>query len=376
MDAIKRVEAHALEVPVDFVEIGSRRVQKNSMVIVEVETANGLVGHGITSITQGVVVAEAINKVAGPALIGHDALSNEKAWSTLYWTLTPWGQSGYASHAIAAVDTALWDIKAKSAGEPLWRLMGGARNRVEAYATCGFDFLDDDALAESMSRMCARGFRSVKMQVGRPGLDDRRPRETLEEQVKRDVVRIRRVRETVGPDVEISIDAGCRYDLPHALDLSRHCEELGVANFEEPIVQNDVLLLAELRRKTSIKLQAGQNEGLAYRFRDMLLAGAVDVVQPNMIITGGPTQCLKIAGLAAAFNVQISNGGGCPYHNMHLQAAASNGTAVEYQVNSATACKAIFTGVPDVENGWITLSEAPGFGFEPDMDRVKSFQVR
>lgn len=371
---IGKITAVALEVPVSFDEIGSDRKQKTPMVLVEVETSEGLKGHGITSITQGVVVAEAINKVAAPALAGHDALANEKAWSTLYWTLSPWGQTGYASHAIAAIDLAIWDIKAKAAGEPLWRLMGGARSKVEAYATCGFDFLDDDALAESMRRMCARGYRSVKMQVGRPGLDDRKRRPSLDEQVRRDVERVALVRETVGPGVEVSIDAGCRYDLPHALDLARRCEELGVAFFEEPITQNDVLLLAQMRRQTKVKLQAGQNEGLAYRFRDMLLAEAVDVVQPNMIITGGPTQCLKIAGLAQAFNVPISNGGGCPYHNLHLQAAVANGTAVEYQVNSANACKAVFNGLPEVVDGWLTLPEGAGLGFEPDGDRVRDLR--
>ncbi|MFM1815591.1 MAG: hypothetical protein RLZ98_2286 [Pseudomonadota bacterium] len=369
---IARIDAYALEVPVGFEEIGSDRRQKNSMVLVEVETSQGLVGHGITSITQAVVVAAAIDKVAAPAILGLDALANEKAWSTLYWTLSPWGQTGYASHAIAAIDLALWDIKAKAAGEPLWKLMGGARNKVEAYATCGFDFLDDDALAESMRRMCAKGFRAVKMQVGRPGLDDRKAAPTLDEQLRRDVERVRRVRDTVGDDVELSIDAGCRYDLPHALELARRCEELEVSYFEEPIIQNDVRLLAEMRRKTRVRLQAGQNEGLAYRFRDMLLAEAVDVVQPNLIITGGPTQCLKIAGLAAAFNVPVSNGGGCPYHNMHLQAAVANGTAVEYQVNSANACRAIYDGLPEVESGWLAMPDQPGLGFAPDMSRVRA----
>ncbi len=372
---IARIQAFALKIPVSFAEIGSDRTQTNSMCLVEVETDDGTIGHGITSITSGVVVAEAINAVAGPAIIGMDALAHEKVWNALYWTCTPWGQTGYASHAISAIDVALWDIKGKALGEPVWRLLGGARDRVEAYVTCGFSFLDHDQLAESMTRMVAKGFRSVKMQVGRPGLDDRRDPPPLSQQVARDVKRVETVRKAVGDDVEVSIDAGCHLDLVHAVELARAVEQFNVSFFEEPIMQNDVHLLAEMRRQTRVRLSAGQNEGLSYRFRDFLVAGAVDVVQPNVIITGGFTLCLKIAGLAASFNVPISNGGGCPYHNMHLQAGVSNGTTVEYQVNSATACKAIYKDLPDAEDGWYTLPDAPGLGLTTDMDAVRELSV-
>ena len=368
---IARVEAFSLNIPVSFAEIGSDRTQTNSMCLVEIETDDGLLGHGITSITQAEVIERIVNAVAGPAVIGMDALAHEKVWNTLYWTCTPWGQSGYGSHAISAIDVALWDIKGKALREPVWRLLGGARDRVEAYTTCGFSFLDREQLAESMSRMVAKGFKSVKMQVGRPGLDARRDAPPLAEQIKEDVHRIKAVRDAVGEDVEVSIDAGCRLDLPNAVALARAAEDYGVSFFEEPIMQNDVHLLAEMRRQTRVRLSAGQNEGLAYRFRDMLTAGAVDVVQPNIIITGGITQCLQIAGMAAAHNVPISNGGGCPYHNMHLQAGAPNGTAVEYQVNSATACKAIYKNLPEPEDGWYALPTASGLGLEVDMDAVR-----
>ena len=371
--AIARVAATALRVPVDFSEIGSDRVQTNSVCVVEVETADGLVGHGLTSITQAPVVAAAVNAVAGPAILGMDALAHEPVWQTLYWTMTPWGQSGYASHAVSAVDLALWDIKGQALGMPVWRLLGGARDRLEAYVTCGFSFLDRDQLAAAARRMAGRGFRSVKMQVGRPGLDARRSRQPLADMVREDVRRVAAVREAVGEEVEIAIDAGCRLDLPHAVDLARRVEPLGVTYFEEPIVQNDVRLMAEMRRQTSLRLSAGQNEGLAYRFRDMLVAGAVDMVQPNVIITGGITLCTKIAGLATAFNVPIGNGGGAPYHNMHLQAGLANGTAVEYQLNSAGAAEAIYEGLPAVTDGWLDLPEAPGLGFKPIPEAVAEF---
>ncbi|MDX1483346.1 MAG: mandelate racemase/muconate lactonizing enzyme family protein [Alphaproteobacteria bacterium] len=372
---IARVKATAIAVPINFAQFGNDRVRPNSMCLAEVETEDGLVGHGITSITQGTVIAKMINDVAGPAIIGAEALAHERVWQTLYWTLTPWGQSGQGSHAIAAIDLALWDIKGKAFGEPLWRLIGGTRDRIEAYATCGFSFFDQEQLTNAVTAMVSEGYRALKMQVGRPGLDRRNTTKTIAQMIESDVERVGWVREAVGPDVEISVDAGCRLDLPSAVDLARRLEPLNVACFEEPIMQNDVHLLADMRRRTAIPLSAGQNEGQAYRFRDMLQAGAVDIVQPNAIITGGMTQCLKIAGMAAAFNTPISNGGGCPYHNMHLQAGVANGTTIEYQLNSAGACQMIFDGLPEIVDGWIDLPEAPGLGFSPNAEAIAEYAI-
>ena len=372
---IARVKATAVAVPMKFSEFGDDRARPNSMCLAEVETEDGIIGHGLTSITQGTVIAKMINDVAGPAIIGADAMAHERVWQMLYWTLTPWGQSGQGSHAIAAIDLALWDIKGKALGEPIWKLIVGARDRIEAYTTCGFSFLDRDQLANACRIMVAKGYRAVKMQVGRPGLDRRNSTAPLAETINEDVSRVAAVREAVGPDIEVSVDAGCRLDLPNAVELARRLEPLNVACFEEPIMQNDVRLLADMRRRTTIPLSAGQNEGQAYRFRDMLVAGAVDIVQPNAIITGGMTQCLKIAGMAAAFNTPISNGGGCPYHNMHLQAGVANGTSIEYQLNSAGACQMIFDGLPEIEDGWVQLPETPGLGFSPNAEAIAEFTV-
>jgi len=372
---IARVKATALAVPVNFSEYGDDRVRPNSMCLVEVETEDGVIGHGLTSITQGTVIAKMINDVAGPAIIGADAMAHERVWQILYWTLTPWGQSGQGSHAISAIDLALWDIKGKALNQPIWKLIGGVRDRIEAYATCGFSFFDHQQLAEICRAMVGKGYGALKMQVGRPGLDRRNATVPLAEIIKEDVKRVTVVREAVGPDIELSIDAGCRLDLPSAVELARRIEPLNIACFEEPIMQNDVRLLADMRRRTTIPLSAGQNEGQSYRFRDMLVAGAVDIVQPNTIITGGMTLCLKIAGMAAAFNTPISNGGGCPYHNMHLQAGVANGTSIEYQLNSAGACQMIFDGLPEIEDGWLRLPQAPGLGFSPNAEAVAEFAV-
>jgi len=143
--------------------------------------------------------------------------------------------------------------------------------------------------------------------------------------------------------------------------------------FEEPLTQNDALQMAVLRRQGGIPLACGQNEGLAFRFRDLLMHEAIDYAQPNVVITGGYTQCLKIAGMAAAFNVPIANGGAWQYHNMHLQAGVANGTLVEIHYLADELYHRIYDGLPAMKDGWLTLSDAPGLGFTPRPTAVKEF---
>jgi len=129
---------------------------------------------------------------------------------------------------------------------------------------------------------------------------------------------------------------------------------LGIGFFEEPLTQNDAAQMAELRR-SGIPLACGQNEGLLFRFRDLLLNKAVDVLQPNVAISGGITQCLKIAGLAAAFNTPIDNGGAWPFHNMHLHAGLAHGGMVEYHYLAVELMQQLYRDLPMPEAGFLTL---------------------
>ena len=144
-----------------------------------------------------------------------------------------------------------------------------------------------------------------------------------------------------------------------------------ISFFEEPLTQNDVLQMAALRRQTGMALACGQNEGLLFRFRDLLINQAIDYAQPNVTITGGFTQCVKVAALAAAFNVPIVNGGAWPFHNMHLQAGVANGSLVELHYLAVELCKQIYTDLPNAKDGFLTLPEAPGLGFELNRDAVR-----
>ena len=209
-----------------------------------------------------------------PAIIGDDPLAHERIWDKLYWTLMPRGQTGYAAHALAAIDVALWDIKGKHFKQPIWRLLGGARDRVPVYVTFGFDFFDRDQLAEAAKLWVEARIHTTENDGGHSGLA-RRDKKPLMELIREDAARVRAVRDAAGADVELFIDANCSLDLYHAQKLAEMIKPFGISFFEEPITQNDVAQMAQLRRQCGIPLACGQNEGLMFRFRD-LLPGAGD----------------------------------------------------------------------------------------------------
>ena len=150
-----------------------------------------LIGHGFTAITEEDVIAQIVNGVAGPAIVGDDALAHEAIWEKLYWKTMPRGQTGYAAHAVAAIDLALWDIKGKALGQPVWRLLGGARNRVPVYATFGFGFFDREQLAAAAKLWVAQGFNRLKMTVGNEALR-RRDQRALHDVIREDAARVAR----------------------------------------------------------------------------------------------------------------------------------------------------------------------------------------
>jgi L-rhamnonate dehydratase len=367
---IARVTATPLNVPLRVTLVGLDRQSSLEACHVEVETDTGIVGHGLAAITRETVIAEAVNRVIAPAITGDDPLAHERIWDKLYWTLTPRGQTGFGAQALSSVDIALWDIKGKVYGEPVWRLLGGARARVPLYATFGFNFFDREQLAAAARLWVSQGYRRLKMVVGHEALRNRDAR-SLMDVIREDAARVRAVREAVGPDVELFIDANCSLDLYHATRLAEMVKPLGISFFEEPITQNDALQMGEMRRATGMPLACGQNEGLIYRFRDLLLHDAVDYLQPNVVSSGGFTQCARIAGLGAGFNVPLANGGAWPYHNMHLHAGLSNGGLVEMHYLAMELCRKIYRGLPEPKDGWLTLSDRPGLGFEPDRDAIR-----
>lgn len=375
-DRIARV--HATPVYVDCaLDIGViHKPARLSGVVLEIETEDGLSGHGFTAITDEEIVAAALNEVVAPNLIGQDAMARERIAEQLYWLLSPRGQTGYSSHAQSAVDIALWDLAGKRLGQPVWRLLGGARSEVTTYTTFGFGSLDRDELGAAAKHLVSQGHTRLKMVVGQHALARRDEPRPLDAVIAEDARRVRAVRDAVGADVELYIDANCSLDAVHALRLAKMVAQCDVGFFEEPLRGNDVLRLADFRRQAPMLVAAGQNEGQLFRYRDLLNANALDVLQPNVCIGGGYSAGLKAAALAHAYGVAIDNGGAFPFHNMHLHAGVANGGMVEWHMVSVSMCEQLFVNLPQRQGDRLVLPTTPGLGYELNIAQLREIGRR
>ena len=371
---IDRVTARSLSPVVPIEAPGVDRTARRQLVLVEVEADSGLVGYGITGLAPGEGVAPLIDTVCAPLIKGMDPRAISRVWNALYRELGHRGQTGLAYHAISAIDIALWDLKGKTLGEPVWRLLGGARDRVPCYETFGLPSFDIDQLVSVAKSWVEKGFGGLKMVVGVIARDRANEFANPTEALKEDARRLAAVREAVGDGIEIAVDINCELDTAQALTLARLCAPYDLAFIEEPVADNDPLRMADFRRRVPMLVAAGQSMGGLNRFQQLLTHQAVDILQPNVVNCGGYTGGLRVADAALAHEAPICNGGGATVHNLHLQAGAVNGTACEWHpYMSAGAAAAIFRNAPVPEKGWLTLSDAPGLGMEPDPDAIREF---
>jgi L-rhamnonate dehydratase len=358
---ISSIKATVHDVPVEVPLL--ERALKTQFVFVEVNTDEGITGYGLTGNLQSFGVREFINRQLAPFLKGKSALETEARWQEMFLTFNPRYQTGAWSSAVSAVDIALWDIKGKYYKEPVWRLLGGAKKKVPAYITFGFLEFDRQQLVEMARRFLAEGQDKFKMVVA---IDNG-------ENPAEDATRVKAVREALGDKPDLMIDGNYLFSVNRALELAKRVEPYNITWFEEPVYGNDARLLAQLRERCSVPLSAGQNEGSRFRHLELLQHGAIDILQPNVCYVGGYTEALKVAGMAEAFNVVVADGGGWPHHNMHFQAAVSNGWRVEFHYLMWKVGEIIYKNPPRPEKGFVTLTDQPGLGLEPNHEALKEY---
>jgi len=311
---------------------------------VRVEADDGLVGTSATGFGRlraaPGVLASFVNEELAPEVVGEDPFLVRRIRDKL-WRLTDYhGSTGLGLIGISAVDVAVWDLMGKAAGLPVWRLLGAQRDRVPAYAMVGWLNYDLDELKSICVRAVEQGFRGVKMKVGCP---------TLEE----DVARIEAVRSAVGPGIKLMVDANQVFSVAEALRRGRVYQELGCYWFEEPLRADDVDGLVHLASRLDIPIASGENNFGKRQFRDLLVKGAVDVVQPDLRRAGGVTECFEIGLMADAFNVPYaSHGGGV---HLHVLAALPNTLFMESGLLPPD-------GRIQLVDGCYPLPEEPGFG--------------
>ena len=359
--------------------------------LVEVETDTGLVGLGEAAHFGGPLVSTAtvIEQELRAHLLGQDPRETERLWELMHRRAYKHARGGIVIAAISGVDIALWDLRGKLAGMPLWRLLGGYRRRVPAYATGGFyaEGKGVRELADEMRAYCRHGFRAVKLKVGRNSGIEGSPlramadRGVCEVSLAEDLARVRAVREAIGPDVRLMVDANGAWDVPTAVRMGRLLEELDVYWFEEPVWPDDLAGSAEVASKVAIPI-AGY-ETCSYgtvSFRDYIAARAVHFVQPDVAWAGGLTETLKIAHLAQAANLplapHIHGSAVAVAAAAHLLGAVRNGSMAE-MVFPAHPLMGDLAREPLVVDGAgeIDLGERPGLGIELDPDAVKRYRV-
>jgi L-rhamnonate dehydratase len=362
---IARTMAHTLRVPFQFPLI--KETQHALVTFVEIETDEGLKGHAFSAYPLRFSISDFINREAGPAIAGMDPLRPEAVRTTLYWKLSNKHYMGTWSCAASMIDVALWDIRGKSVKQPIWKLMGGAREKCPIYITWGLPRYTREELVEVAKQLIAEGHTQLKMAIAASANPTAHMYgEPTDDDILEDAARIRHVREALGDKVTLMIDANKNAKLPQAIRLAKLVEGCKLAWFEDPVLKADPRLMAQLRRETTIPIAAGSSGtyDLSY-LREYFINESIDIAQPNVRDIGGFTGGLYAAGLAQAFNIQLEMGGNYPHLNMHLHAGVPNGGRVEFHLGGWRVGEALFDGVPPPVKGWVTLPTAPGLGFTP-----------
>ncbi|QBI56627.1 mandelate racemase/muconate lactonizing enzyme family protein [Streptomonospora litoralis] len=262
------------------------------VVTVTTDTGDAGVGFGWTPRVGGAAVRAAVEHDCAPLLEGREAAPAPR-WEELYAHLHEAGPGGVSAMALAAVDIALWDLRGRSLGLSLVELIGRRRDRVACYGSGVNLDRSLEELVEQVRRFTAEGHTAVKMKVGSAELD-------------RDVERVARVRELLGPRGRLMIDANQRWDLPGAMRALRALDRFDPHWIEEPLPADDLEAHARLRAATGVPFAIGENLRTVRAFRDALVGGVCDVAQPNVVRVGGITPFLRIADLAAAFSVPVA----------------------------------------------------------------------
>lgn len=355
--------------------------------LVRIDTDEGISGFGEANPDAGAAAVVGLIQGFKRHLIGEDPRNVERCWELLrrrYVFAGP--QSGVFLIALSGIELALWDLAAKAAGQPLYRMLGGRfRERIRLYADCGDGDNpsgDPAGCAARARRMVDEGFTALKFDIDNlrhPDKLDAFNHTLSRSEIRTMVERVAAVREAVGPDIDLCIDMHARYDLPSGARMAWELEPFDLMWLEEPIPAENVDALARIRAQTRTPICAGENLYLRWGFKDLLERGAVDVVMPDVPKCGGLAESKKIANLAEMHYIPFApHLVSTPLGTMatsHQCAAIPNFLVQEWHALEEREVWDSYVIAPDgsgsiVADGHITLTDAPGIGVELNLDGV------
>jgi D-galactarolactone cycloisomerase len=365
---IAEIKAYPTSFPVPpehQVALGIGTAIKRDAVVVKVTTAGGLVGWGESHHGRAhTAVAKLIETTLKLLALGRDADDVSGVWDRMYrFQLASHGMGAGACLAISGIDMALWDIRAKAAGVPLYRLLGGARKGVPAYAGgVSLGYQPPDELVEEARASTDKGYKAVKLRVG--------------DSPARDIERMRAIREAFGPHLDILTDANIGYSVQDVRRVMPAMDEVGIGWLEEPFPAHDYRSYREARGLGRTPLAAGENHYTRFEFNRVIEDGAITILQPDLSKCGGITEALRIAAMASAYKLPIH-----PHSSMtglnhaatiHFLAAIDNGGYFEGDVSRSNKFRDELVANPGEidKDGRVWPLEAPGLGLEVNQDFI------
>lgn len=358
---ITSVEAIYLRLP----QVKSQCDSGQDALVVKVTTDAGIVGYG--EVDSAPLAAKAV--IEGPfshtattglahVLVGQDPFRTEYLWHRMYRANIYAGRRGIAIHAMSGIDLALWDIKGKALGLPIWKLLGGGfATSLRPYASSLFGATPEETGARAR-RFADQGFTAVKFGWDPMGQDART-----------DVALVREARRGLGPDVDLMIDAGLAFDAKTAIQRARAFEPYEPFWFEEPLMPDDYEGYAKLSSASTLRIAAGEEESERKSFLQLMDVGKIDVVQVDLTRCGGFTEAVKIASLAADRGLPVVNHGFTTYLNvaasLHFLASIPNTLGLlEFVVEEGTTLRHALSEPIRAVDGRVAVPDAPGLGLE------------
>jgi D-arabinonate dehydratase len=339
------------------------------IVVTKIETDDGIIGYG-ESLGYGCseIVELTINKVLKPLLLNEDEELIEHLWEKMYKATLRFGRRGIVIAAISGIDIALWDIMGKKAKKPIYKLLGGNKKKVKAYITGGYysPNKDIEKLKEEVAYYVKSGFKGIKLKIGAKSFNE-------------DLERLKAVKEIVGDEILVAVDANNVYTFDEALKVGRELEKLGIWFFEEPIQTDYLDLSSRLVEALELPIAGYETAFTRWEFYEIMRKRAVDIVQPDSMWSGGISEVKKIGDIAKTLGFPIilhySAGGISLIANLHL--AASIGSEwIEMHLRRNDLRDKIFKEKIQIEDGYLLLPEGSGLGYTVNEDIFEKYRCK